>query len=464
MVLVLASEKGAKWFLMVVAALLAGFAGLVFRDHRLYGIWLLAACLPIAIQYPLFPGPNGSLGVSSHSGGALDEPMVNLVDFPIALLVLFWLVDLGLGTRRLPPWTKLDSGVVLFLWLCLASMFNTTEYALLVMELVRYLKYFLLYFVVRTYVVSPMYVWGVTAIGILMLVPQSLIALIQYLFYFRMPIPVGGVVDMGYEMVEGEVITRVTGLVGHCNTFAVYLTIPLSWALIVAISRIPVLLRILTLPLFVLGTGTLVITYSRNGWLTLAFLIAVVTLLGLRLRRVDLAPLLGFGVLMSFVLGAIAVSPVAAKILARLFDPEGKAIDSRWDLFAISLEMMREYPIFGIGLNSFEENMSAYDFTGVTNQIQKPVHNVFCLVASETGLPSLLVLLALWGGLTLRAWRLVHDEREHVFLVGAIGVCACLGLGLASMFDIPMRKEPILGLAALIAGMVMAVPVPAEKS
>jgi O-antigen ligase len=118
--------------------------------------------------------------------------------------------------------------------------------------------------------------------------------------------------------------------------------------------------------------------------------------------------------------------------------------------------MMREFPIFGIGLNSFEENMSAYDRTGITNVIQQPVHNVFCLVGAETGIPSLLVLLALWGGLTMRSFRLLHDVREHAFVAGAVGLCACLGLGLASMFDIPLRKEPILGLCALIAGMVMA--------
>jgi hypothetical protein len=170
--LVLSSERGAKWFLLTVAACLASFAGLFFRDHRLYAVWLVAACVPIAIQYPVFPGPNGTAGASIHGGGAAEVPMVNLVDFPIALLALVWLTDLGLGLKKLPRWTRMDSGAAVFFWLCLASMLNTTEYSLLLFELVRYLKYFLLYWALRTYIASPLYLWGIVAINVLMLIPS----------------------------------------------------------------------------------------------------------------------------------------------------------------------------------------------------------------------------------------------------------------------------------------------------
>jgi O-antigen ligase len=112
--------------------------------------------------------------------------------------------------------------------------------------------------------------------------------------------------------------------------------------------------------------------------------------------------------------------------------------------------------VFGIGLNSFEENMSAYDSSGITNIIQQPVHNLYCLVAAETGIPSAVLFVVIGGVMLARAWRLLRDRREIAFVTGAIGVTTFLSTLVFNLFDIGARKEPVLGMLVLVAAMVMS--------
>ena len=69
------------------------------------------------------------------------------------------------------------------------------------------------------------------------------------------------------QMVDNELILRVTGLLGHCNTFAAYLSAACSMALILLLARIGTAWKAAILPCLAAGLLALALTFSRNGWL-----------------------------------------------------------------------------------------------------------------------------------------------------------------------------------------------------
>src|SRR5262245_9716528 len=128
-ILLVALARGAKWGLATVAALVAGGVLVVARDRRLVAALGVAAAAPIGVQYGLL-SHGGRYDTFTHFGGAQAQPVVSLVDFPIVLLAILFITDLGLGRRRLPAWTGLDTTIAVVMGLSLASVMNTTEHAL----------------------------------------------------------------------------------------------------------------------------------------------------------------------------------------------------------------------------------------------------------------------------------------------------------------------------------------------
>ena len=453
--LLTAAYLGPKWLALAILAYLslAGFA--VARDKRLVGICLLSACIPIGFQYNLWTHGR-KFSLLDHFGGASPEPVINLVDLPILLLLCFWLYDLRTGRKRLPAWTGTDTLALAFFGVSLLSLFNTEEYLLFAFETARYLKYLLLYWMLRTYLDAPAACWGALAAQIAVLAIQGFVSCLQYFLLFQLPIPVGGVSAADVEMIDNEIIQRVTGVLGHSNTFSAYLTAACSFCLIILFARVRFSLRAAALPLLLAGLISLVLTFSRNGWMVFAADALGISLWALRTRRLNPWMIGALLLLCGALVGGLAASGVLDTMFSRVFRTEGKEFNSRWDLAVVAWEMISAHPLIGIGLNSFEESMIRFDPNHITHIIRQPVHNGFLLVAAETGLPALALLLALlWKHIRMSA-RVLAGPGELHFAVGLAGMAVFAGLGLANLFDVTLRKEPVAGLVVLMAAMLAA--------
>jgi hypothetical protein len=92
----------------------------------------------------------------------------------------------------------------------------------------------------------------------------------------------------------------------------------------------------------------------------------------------------------------------------------------RCTLQQLSLEMIKEHPLLGVGYNNFL----------LQSQGAFPVHNIYLLVASETGLVGLALFLFFIGRILRAAWRKGLDAW-HCSAVAAflgllfIGLCDC---------------------------------------
>src|SRR5207253_9160049 len=99
-------------------------------------------------------------------------------------------------------------------------------------------------------------------------------------------------------------------------------------------------------------------------------------------------------------------------------------IEARAELNATALQIIRDAPLFGVGLNNYSVMLDDYDFYGFIFP-GYPVHNLFLLVFAEMGLVGLLAQLAALGGLMVLALRLARNRDP---LLGPLGVGASAAL------------------------------------
>ncbi|MEO7426975.1 MAG: O-antigen ligase family protein, partial [Fibrobacteria bacterium] len=371
--LLTALSMGSKWLGLVSLAYLclAGIA--VVRDRRLVALGLISACIPLGLQYNLWSHGN-KFSFMEHYGGSPPEPVIFLVDLPILLLSLFWLFDLRTGRKQLPSWTRTETLAAVFIIVSLLSLFITDEYALVLFETIRYLKYFLVYLLLRTYLDRPLAFWVVLGAQIGVLAIQGIVSALQYFLQFSIPFPVGGMAGgaVGVDIIGNEMILRVSGLLGHCNTFSAYLSLACSFCLIAMFARIKPWMRLAIVPFLVAGVLSLILTFSRNGWLAFVVNAFGVSAWAIYTRRLKLPMIVSLIVLCLVMVGVLGASGVLHTVSLRLFGTEGKEMESRWDLALVAWEMIRTNPLIGIGLNTFEEAMAQFDPNHITNVIQQP--------------------------------------------------------------------------------------------
>lgn len=124
-----------------------------------------------------------------------------------------------------------------------------------------------------------------------------------------------------------------------------------------------------------------VITVSRSG--IMAFSIASLLSLEGKVRKIFLGMLL-------------LVSPFLYIRFSSLFNFDNLSILRREELMDIALKMFFSSPIFGIGLNNFIPEAADSLLVGPSRFLQ-PVHNIFLLSLSETGLIGFAGLIFLLG-------------------------------------------------------------------
>lgn len=112
---------------------------------------------------------------------------------------------------------------------------------------------------------------------------------------------------------------------------------------------------------------------------------------------------------------ALIISPVVFQRIASLGSSDRLSLEQRIDLIKAAAGMIKNHPLFGVGLANFTSNLTQFGSILFPYRLFQPVHNVWLLVLSETGLVGftswLFLLLAVIRQITkkelLRRWWLV---------------------------------------------------------
>jgi putative inorganic carbon (HCO3(-)) transporter len=442
----------ALFMLFCFGAVIAVFPG---RYWQMSSVYLAVAC-GIGVQFRLFTHGVMIGEYRKHLGGAAPEPVINFIDVPIALIVGAALA--AIAVRRAFPykWTRFDTIVVLFIASSFLSIRQVADFPCFFLELFRYVKYALLYWALRI-ALDKKGVERILFVGFAyMLCAETVVALAQYFGGFTLPFMVGGVGDINADVFSGITYNRTTGLIGHCNAFAAWLLCPLCLALTVLFLRVKIRYKAAAAALFCAGLLVICSTFSRNGMLSFLFCVGVVTCICVMKKRMTVS-----GFFIGIALSALAAYYVVSTglfhmMLLRFITDEGGPTQGRIQLIQVALSMIRSHPLSGVGLNNFDFVMDRYDMNGISVYFNDPVHTIFLLVWSETGLATLLCFCAMGVFLVSRGLRLVQTAvRETDFLIGTVSVAVFLGLAFNGLMDYTLRNELVMAQVTILAALVM---------
>jgi len=246
------------------------------------------------------------------------------------------------------------------------------------------------------------------------------------------------IAPFGYLTNESSFLYRVSGTLGHPTFFASWLSmlLPIGLGQLVVTKKRSV--QIISGTSAVLGLLALFATYSRSAWVALATTIGLfiwhfardkkVTLL---LKKWKWILLGGVGIIVLYG-GYFFTRLQSFSYIFTLGSGRGRV-----ELAQEAFEMIRMFPITGVGLNHFTQTMVAQNVSGAAAYFLYPVHNTWLLFASELGLPAMF-LFAIFALSIL--WRVPKNIAHFSVWV------ACITFLINSQFHTLFSQDPTLDL------------------
>jgi len=263
-------------------------------------------------------------------------------------------------------------------------------------------------------------------------------------------------------------MTRAGGTLGHPNNLALFfdLSIPLTLSLMFT----PLGRRTKMMVAAAVGFGLmgLSVTLSRGGLISTSIGCAILAIAWLRHRIGLFRAILIFSVMGVFIL-LIALRPTGT-LYKRFLEDDYQAARTRIPLITVATNMIKDHPLFGVGLNNYNELALRYDTSPewISAEWNAPVHNIFLYVAAQIGLIGLLFFLlylfavfrALWPALWVNdpfvAWTgrglavsmlsyLIHVQIEFVSFTHSMPFWFSCGLavGLGRFaLELPSKVRP----------------------
>ena len=190
--------------------------------------------------------------------------------------------------------------------------------------------------------------------------------------------------------INGELILRPYGTFSHPNVLAGYLLIGMILILFnfrIIKNKLNTLLSISAL---IIGTVTLFLTFSRIAILLWPLILVIFMISKIRkiLFKKNFIPILIFIfiiVLFSF------FTPLPSRFSGFRFSDE--SFYQRQELINKSQDIISMHPILGTGLNNFLIELSQIQKTNNAVFYLQPVHNIFLLVAAQTGIAGLIYFI-----------------------------------------------------------------------
>lgn len=434
---------GSSWsrhsLVLISLMALALVGALVVGDIR--RILLLSLVLGIPLNLAFSP-----LGdVPYRGGGASDGVILYPYDFPLIGLVAMWWLD-ALSGRRPVRFSGMDvAAISLIIWSAL-SICNSSSARLSVFEIVRMAKLYLLSRVVAASVRTKRDMQDVLIALLVGLMGQGVIGLLQY--------TIG--TDLGLGLFTVGELRRVSGTIGWPNTFGTYAATIVCVAFPLWLGRAGMRSRIAVGAMCAAGFVPVILSFSRGAWFALLPGLVTAVLLCWHKGWLDARSLARLAVLglCAVVVGVFFGSSVVSRLTE--VSVNMPVIVSRVQLNRIALKMIAAHPLLGVGINTFVEEMWQYDMTGVTELFPEPVHNVYLLVASETGLVGLGLFLLLLASAFREGLQAVRTG-DRFTSVCAIGLLAgFVVLAVSNVADEHLRTEVLYALFWLLIGLVAA--------
>ena len=422
---------------VIILGLLFSLSG----NQRLFCLWGLVLTAPLRASKAFM--------VSAHMGGAA-AITIDLCDIFLFPLLLFIARDYVTGRNR-----ALRFSPILFWWgaltlLGVGDVIIGPLRQLAALEVVRMVKCYLLFFAIVNEVARLRQFAQLIGMLIAEVMVESLFAIAQFTFKANFGLQFLG--EPPPESIEsasksvylgaGDVY-RAGGLFSHANMLAGYLAMVLPILLALLFARLPGRIKLIIGVIIVLGLGALVITLSRSGWTSFgtAFILLMSVMFFhpfFRRRQKKMKMIV-------VVCAAVGLALASGAIIKRITQSDPGAVDFRLDMMDTAWAMVRDYPVFGTGLNSFVADMPPYSKyhgpKGVTEfygKVWPVVHNSYLITWSQQGTVGFFFLMGTYFCVLrtgVRTSRIYANDTLSLVNIGATcGIVAIMIDGFASFF------------------------------
>jgi putative inorganic carbon (HCO3(-)) transporter len=392
--------------------------------------------------------------------GAIQFQYITYIHAIILGIGIAWIIKAFVkGSITYTP-APFDLPILLFLVFGIVNLVTSTYRHNTERELYLFLNYALLYFLVVQQLRTTRRIVGLAFIIVLIGSGESLFGLFQYLQ--------GAKTVLGYATPN---IGTVNATYFSHNHFAGFLNmiIPIALGLLAGSANLEK--KFFLFLLTGLMGAAFILTLSRGGFLSFVLASGIFLICFLlkkkssfrktsSLRSLTLAILL----LVIFIIGYvkwIGISPIAHRSLTKTFFPTEETVQQeiRFALWKSGLALVKEFPIFGSGLGTFEYVFLRYRPDELPQGMQAfHAHNDYLELLIETGFPGLLIVL--WA--IIRFVRYVlkgyFQQRDPVLAPLALGgLTACTAMFIHSFFDFNLQIPSNALLFFTVSAMTTAV-------
>lgn len=245
---------------------------------------------------------------------------------------------------------------------------------------------------------------------------------------------------LSQSFIQGEAF-RIRGTMSIWMTFAglmmLLATVTLAQLVFVPHRRLALWL----IPALLIFTAALMMTHTRGAWL--GFAAAAALILACRKRL--------FLVLLPILLLAIfVVAPQSVRgRMQSIIDPQDVTARERLYMWGSGLQMLRDYPWTGVGLDGVKGVYPAYRDPRASGARWGHLHNNVIQVAVERGLIGLACWLWIWVAFYGAAWRtyrgLSDDDGPAKALVAG-GLAAVSAFHVEGMFEYTFGDSEVIAL------------------
>ena len=312
-------------------------------------------------------------------------PTLYLQDVLVILTLVFWI--LGGGTKKIKDLNLLSRGYVqvaiLFVFSCLFSVFSAQRILPSLYFWVRLLLYFIFFVyilceisvernffkILNTVSISVVFV---SLLGIAQFVKQGSV-FNSYYFFGEQPYSFS-TYGIAKESFLGYLVVPAYATFRHPNVLGGFLGIFLLWLVPYIRSNRKYLFS------FIVGILALTFTFSVSAWVSFSIGILMYFLLITNPNNIYFKKIKISGVAVAFCLVMLAFTG-----LQFLNNSPNPSLFRRSDLLVASYKMTAKYPLFGVGINNFTVMVDNFAPKSTDIRFTQPVHNVFALILSETG-------------------------------------------------------------------------------
>jgi O-antigen ligase len=417
-------------------------APLALTTHETFRRWMLAlAIIDIPLQLDVNLAYNERYAAIGALGG-FDVSLTTVAIFGLYVsIAVEWLTQ---------PWEEVHvrcgRAALAYFAMCVLSISVARDFTLYAANLFLLLQMFLLYVYIASATRTLQQLrWIISMWFVGTLIEAAIFAVLAMLQHSIILPGFNARVD------QAPVGIRIGGTVGGPNNASTYFAVSVILAIAFSLQRSDRRLRLLAMAAGVAGGISLVLTFSRGGWVALGLAAPILLTVVLRKHRrsIMLAIVLSFAV-------ALSVVATSERVRDRIFKDDRGAAYGRIPLMKMAGEVIADHPLLGVGLNNYPVVLSRYARLGFAGVWLQTVHNKYLLVAAETGLLGLTAFLfLLWGGLS-RSWR-VWKWGEGGLKTMALAICFALVAMSIHMFVDIFRGRSLEQMFWVLVGLATAI-------